>query len=142
MNPLAAIFISVIAILILGEVVPQAVCKKWGFLIGAKLAWLVEILMWITWPISWPFGQLLDWALGTESGTKFLRPQLREFVSLHAEDKEEKVLTSEEVQIIHGALDLALKTAEKAMTPINNTFTLDAEAELNRNLLEKIVAGE
>lgn len=45
LNPVAAILISVTAILLFGEILPQAVCKRYGLEIGAYLAWLVRLLM-------------------------------------------------------------------------------------------------
>lgn len=67
LNPVAAILISVSAILIFGEILPQAVCRKYSMQIGAYLSWLVRIVMIITVPISWPLGKCLDWLLGHET---------------------------------------------------------------------------
>jgi metal transporter CNNM len=67
LNPVAAILISVSAILIFGEILPQAVCRKFGMQIGAYSSWMVRIVMIITAPISWPLGKCLDWLLGYES---------------------------------------------------------------------------
>lgn len=112
LNPLAAILISVTAILIFAEIMPQvrrvagmhatmpalrcrpckpsalhsgcslptgmhntcvlmphqglplppcsaqAVCKRYGLEIGAYCSWLVRLLMWITFPVSWPLGKV------------------------------------------------------------------------------------
>lgn len=141
LNPVAAILISVTAILIFGEVLPQAICKRFGLQVGAHLAWFVQILMFISLPISWPFGKLLDWTLGEEKAL-FRRPQLREFVTLHAEgdgDGEEGMLTNDEVQVIHGALDMAHKTADAAMTPLNKVFSISSDAPLDRDLLHRII---
>lgn len=97
--------------------------------------------MLISSPISWPVGKLLDWLLGSDNAL-FQRPELRAFVSLHGEgdqDGGESVLSAGEVQVIHGAMDLAHKTAETAMTPLSNVFSVDADAILSRKLLNKIV---
>lgn len=51
------------------------------------------------------------------------------------------MLTAEEVQVIHGALDMAHKTAETAMTPMANVYALDADAILDRKLLESIISA-
>ena len=67
LNPWAAILISVTAILIFGEIIPQAVCKRYGLQVGAYLSWLVRTLMVVTWPITWPIAKLLDYLLGEES---------------------------------------------------------------------------
>ena len=142
LNPVAAILISVTAILIFGEILPQAVCKRYGLQIGAYLSWIVRIIMTLTFPISWPLGKCLDWLLGEET-VLFRRAELRELVTLHAEpdeDGNESMLTAEEVQVIHGALDMAHKTAETAMTPLINVFAIEADAIVDRPLLERIIS--
>eukprot|EP00887_Chlorella_sp_A99_P002918 scaffold6.g2918.t1 len=120
LNPVAAILISVTAILIFGEIIPQAVCKRYGLTIGAYLAWLVRLLMLITGIITWPIGKILDWMLGEESAL-YRRHELKAMVTLHAEPQDDgatSALTTDEVQVIQGALDMATKTAESAMTPM------------------------
>ncbi|KAL4529164.1 hypothetical protein Ndes2437A_g03676 [Nannochloris sp. 'desiccata'] len=144
LNPIGAIIISVSAILIFSEVVPQAICKKYGLQIGASLAWLVHIMMFITWPVSYPIGKLLDWSLGSHGKAFFRRAELKEFVTLHGEapveeGAAESVLTTEECQIIHGALDMANKTAETAMTPLDKVFSIPADAAYDRILLQQII---
>ena len=65
-------------------------------------------------------------------------------MTLHAEPDEdggESMLTAEEVQVIHGALDMAHKTAETAMTPLANVYALNADDILDRKLLEGIISA-
>lgn len=141
LNPVAAIIISVTAILAFGEILPQAVCKRYGLQVGAYLSWLVLILIWVTFPISWPIGKLLDWLLGEET-VLFRRQELHALVDLHAEGDGSdgpSMLTSEEVSIIHGALDMTSKIAKAAMTPLSKVFSLPADAIVDRSLLEKII---
>ena len=47
-----------------GEIIPQAVCSRYGLAVGAYSAWLVKSLMVATAFISWPISKCLDWALG------------------------------------------------------------------------------
>lgn len=120
---------------------PQAVCKRYGLHVGAYLSWLVHILKWVTAPISWPIAKLLDWLLGHNT-VLFRRAELRALLTLHAEAEEgegEPMLTSEEVHIIHGALDMAHKTAEAAMTPLDKIFAVAADDILDRKLMERII---
>ncbi|KAL4434431.1 hypothetical protein ABPG75_000872 [Micractinium tetrahymenae] len=141
LNPLAAILISVTAILVFGEILPQAVCKKYGLQVGAYLAWPVRFLMFITSPITWPISKLLDWILGEESAL-FRRQELKALVDIHAEQHEGEemaALTVDEVQVIQGALDMASKTAESAMTPIEKVFMLSADAVINMQLLHEVI---
>jgi len=143
-TPVAVIFISVSAILIFSEIIPQALCKKYRLQIGASLAWLVHIMLFITWPVSYPIGKLLDWSLGSHGKAFFCRAELKEFVTLHGEapvkeGASESVLTTEECRVIHGALDMANKTAETTMTPLENVFSVPSEAPFDRILLRRII---
>ncbi|GAB4822256.1 hypothetical protein N2152v2_009302 [Parachlorella kessleri] len=102
LNPVAAILISVSAVLLFGEVIPQAVCKRYGLQVGAYLAWFVRALMLLTAPISYPIAKLLDYLLGEESAL-FRRAELKALVSMHAEPVDEggdSTLTQDEVFMV------------------------------------------
>ncbi|KAI3423938.1 hypothetical protein D9Q98_009772 [Chlorella vulgaris] len=143
LNPAAAIIISVTAILVFGEVVPQAVCKRYGLQVGAYMAWFVSFLMLLTAAITWPIGKLLDWVLGAESPL-FKRRELKALMSIHADPMHEDgeggpTLTADEVQIIQGALDMASKPALDSMTPFDKVFALSSDAEVTDELLWSIL---
>ncbi|XP_033098545.1 DUF21 domain-containing protein At4g33700-like isoform X2 [Anneissia japonica] len=74
-NPIIAIVISVSAVLIFGEVVPQAICTRYGLAIGATLSPLVWVFMLLLLPISFPIAKVLDILLGKETGTFFRRAE-------------------------------------------------------------------
>ena len=48
------------------QVVPQAVCSRYGLAVGAHSAWFVRLLMLICWPIAFPISKVLDAVLGHE----------------------------------------------------------------------------
>lgn len=49
-----------------GEIIPQAVCTRYGLAVGASCAPFVRLLMLITAPIAWPISKILDYVLGTK----------------------------------------------------------------------------
>ena len=53
-----------------GEVIPQAICSRYGLMVGAYSAWFVRLLMTLTMPISWPIAKLLDLLLGSEHSVR------------------------------------------------------------------------
>ena len=53
-----------------GEIIPQALCTRYGLAIGAYSAWFVWALMWVVGIVSWPISKVLDWVLGTEHGVR------------------------------------------------------------------------
>ncbi|KAM0915697.1 hypothetical protein ACQ4PT_010659 [Festuca glaucescens] len=140
-NPVLAVVLSVTFVLAFGEVIPQAICSRYGLAVGASFVWLVRILMIITYPISYPIGKLLDCALGHDESAYFRRAQLKALVSIHGKEAGKGgELTHDETTIISGALDLTETTAEEAMTPIESTFSLDVDSKLDWEAIGKILA--
>ncbi|KAL2229854.1 DUF21 domain-containing protein At4g14240 isoform X1 [Sesamum indicum] len=139
-NQYLAIILSVTFVLFFGEVIPQAICTRYGLAVGANFVCLVRILMIISYPISYPIGKILDCALGHNEAL-FRRPQLKALVSIHSQEAGKGgELTHDETTIISGALDLTEKTAEAAMTPIESTFSLDVNSKLDWEAMGKILA--
>ncbi|OAY27868.1 DUF21 domain-containing protein At4g14240 [Manihot esculenta] len=139
-NQYVAIILSVTFVLFFGEVIPQAICSRYGLAVGANFVWLVRILMIICYPIAYPIGKILDWVLGHNEAL-FRRAQLKALVSIHSQEAGKGgELTHDETTIISGALDLTEKTAEEAMTPIESTFSLDVNSKLDWEAMGKVLA--
>ncbi|XP_054785432.1 DUF21 domain-containing protein At4g14240-like isoform X3 [Prosopis cineraria] len=139
-NEYVAIILSVTFVLVFGEVIPQAICTRYGLAVGANVIWLVRILMIICYPIAYPIGKILDFLLGHNQAL-FRRAQLKALVSIHSQEAGKGgELTHDETTIISGALDLTEKTALEAMTPIESTFSLDVNSKLDWEVMGKILA--
>ncbi|KAK6158257.1 hypothetical protein DH2020_005571 [Rehmannia glutinosa] len=135
-----AILISVTLILMLGEIIPQSVCSRHGLAIGAAVAPVVRVLVWICFPIAYPISKLLDLLLGHRHRALFRRAELKTLVNLHGNEAGKGgELTHDETTIIAGALELSEKTAGDAMTPISETFAIDINAKLDRSLMNLIL---
>lgn len=141
-NPIVAIVISVTAVLIFGEIVPQALCTRYGLAIGYYSSWFVKFLMLLMFIISWPISKLLDCMLGSSHATFFRRAELKELVNMHQDendDDNEEPLTIDEVLIIKGALDLRDKVAKDCMVPLDAVFMLAIDTKLDLNTMTKII---
>ncbi|OMO55070.1 hypothetical protein CCACVL1_27400 [Corchorus capsularis] len=139
-NQYLAIILSVTFVLFFGEVIPQAICTRYGLAVGANFVGLVRVLMILCYPIAYPIGKILDWVLGHNEAL-FRRAQLKALVSIHSQEAGKGgELTHDETTIISGALDLTEKTAEEAMTPIESTFSLDVNSKLDWEAMGKILA--
>ncbi|CAN8311097.1 unnamed protein product [Cochlearia groenlandica] len=139
-HPFVAVLLSVTFVLAFGEIIPQAICSRYGLAVGANFLWLVRILMILCYPIAYPIGKILDVVIG-HNDTLFRRAQLKALVSIHSlEAGKGGELTHEETMIISGALDLSEKTAEEAMTPIESTFSLDVNTKLDWETVGKILS--
>lgn len=57
-HPFVAILLSVTFVLAFGEIIPQAICTRYGLSVGANFVWLVRILMIICYPIAFPIGKV------------------------------------------------------------------------------------
>nr|XP_043618964.1 DUF21 domain-containing protein At2g14520-like [Erigeron canadensis] len=135
-----AILISVTLILLFGEIIPQSVCTRYGLAIGAYVAPFVRILVWVCFPVAYPISKLLDYLLGNEHVALFRRAELKTLVNFHGNEAGKGgELTHDETTIIAGALELTEKTASDAMTPISDTFAVDINAKLDRNLMNLIL---
>ncbi|KAF9931181.1 hypothetical protein FBU30_010624 [Linnemannia zychae] len=135
-----AILISTLLIVIFGEIIPQAVCARYGLAIGAYCAKPMLILMYIMSPIAYPIAMLLDSWLGVHHGTTYRRTELKTLVSLHQVNGIGE-LTDDEVTIIASVLDLKEKSVLSVMTPLEDVFTLSEDAILDEELMEEIVSA-
>uniref|UniRef100_A0A6B2L466 CNNM transmembrane domain-containing protein n=1 Tax=Arcella intermedia TaxID=1963864 RepID=A0A6B2L466_9EUKA len=142
-SPVLAVMVSVTLILLFGEIVPQALCSRYGLAIGGNLTYVVWVLIVLCFPVAWPIGKLLDIIIGTEHGTFFKRTELKQLIDLHgkkgAKENSEKRLSPNEIAIIKGALDLKTKKALDVMTPLESIFMLNVDHNLNEHVLQNIL---
>ncbi|KAJ7518786.1 hypothetical protein O6H91_20G008400 [Diphasiastrum complanatum] len=135
-----AILISVTLVLLFGEIIPQAICSTYGLAVGATLAPFVRVLVWIVFPLSYPISKLLDLFLGKGHTALFRRAELKTLVGFHEKEAGKGGdLTHDETTIIAGALDLTEKSAGDAMTPIESTFSIDVNAKLDAETMNRIL---
>lgn len=129
---------STILLLLFGEVLPQALCTKYGLIVGGKMIWLVKVSMFILYPIAYPAAKLLEAFLGkAQNGVvHYKRAELKELVSIMGGRIE---LAPDEVKIIRGVLDLRDKHAALIMTPLDQVFMLNFEESLDFHLIEQII---
>ncbi|KAJ9562390.1 hypothetical protein OSB04_007550 [Centaurea solstitialis] len=135
-----AILLSVTLILLFGEIIPQSICTRYGLVIGAAVTPFVRVLVWIWFPVAYPISKVLDAILGKGHVSLFRRAELKTLVDFHG-NKAGKggSLSLHETTIIGGALELSAKTARDAMTPLSETFSVDINSKLNRNLMNLII---
>ncbi|XP_076257606.1 metal transporter uex isoform X1 [Rhynchophorus ferrugineus] len=133
---LIAVIFSTLAIVLFGEIFPQAVCSRHGLAVGANTIYITKFVMILTFPLSYSVAKMLDWVLGEEIGNVYTRERLKELVMVTTGEND---LDKDEVNIISGALELHKKTVADVMTNIEDVFMLDYEAVLDFETITEIM---
>ncbi|KAF8819640.1 CBS domain-containing protein, partial [Cardiosporidium cionae] len=128
-NRLIGFLISTVVITIFGEIIPQAVCTRYGLIIGGYFYPLLVVLEWGLYPLVKPMAMLLNLALGEDLGTFYNKKQLKALVDIHDEDAH--VLTRDEAQILKGGLNFSLLKTSDVMTPIDKIYGLNIDEVFN-----------
>lgn len=133
-----AVVTSTGAIVIFGEIIPQSVCVRYGLEVGAMFAPFVNVLMYVMYPVAFPFAMILDHILGEDHGTVYKKSGLKTLVTLHRTMGVER-LNEDEVTIIRAVLDLKEKPVSGIMTPMDRVFTMSADTILDQKIVEDIL---
>ncbi|XP_060809108.1 unextended protein [Amyelois transitella] len=133
---LFAVIFSTLAIVLLGEITPQAICSRHGLMVGAKSIVVTKAVMALTAPLAFPVSKLLDYFLGEEIGSVYNRERLKELVKVTTDVND---LDKDEVNIISGALELRKKTVSDVMTKLEDVFMLPISSVLDFETMSEIV---
>ncbi|XP_034245188.1 metal transporter CNNM4 isoform X2 [Thrips palmi] len=133
---LVAVISSTLAIVVFGEITPQAVCSRHGLEVGAKTINITKLFMGLTSPLSFPISKILDWILGEEIGNVYTRERIKELVKVTTEFND---LEKDEVNIIAGALELRKKTVADVMTKLEDVYMLPHDAILDFETVSEIM---
>mmetsp|Transcript_14497 Transcript_14497/g.14585 ORF Transcript_14497/g.14585 Transcript_14497/m.14585 type:complete len:490 (+) Transcript_14497:120-1589(+) len=132
---LEGFFISTSIIVIFGEIIPQAICGRYGLIIGAKVVWLVRCLIVLEYIIAKPISVVLDYMLGDDPGTKFTKAQMKALFNIY---EREARLNPEQQKILTSAMDFSETKLSAIMTPLDNAFMLNSAKTLNIEKIKKI----
>jgi ankyrin repeat/SOCS box protein 13/metal transporter CNNM len=144
-HPIVAVGVSVSLVLLFGEIIPQAICTRYGLRVGAYMSWFVWILIAVLFIVAWPIAKLLDFLLGSDHTTFFRRAELKELVNLHHTTNNGnshtcvESLSYDEVRIIKGAIDMKGKSVAECFTKVTDIFALSIDDILDKTMLQKIV---
>ncbi|VDB85109.1 unnamed protein product [Peniophora sp. CBMAI 1063] len=136
---IAAVVISTTMIVIFGEIIPQAVCARYGLSIGAACAPVVLAMMYIFSPIAWPTAKLLDWVLGASEAHTYKKAELKSFLQFHRQGEEP--LRDDEISILNGVLELNTKSLESIMTPISDVVTISSDTIIDQAKIDRLLTS-
>ncbi len=129
--------ISTALILIFGEILPAAALSRHALVIGAMVADLVKVLIFLFYPIAGPISIVLDRILGEQLPDLLNRHELRHVIETHQQAKESDIDAFDRDMLL-GVLSLQETTAADIMTPAEDVLTVAYEEPLNTTLIDKL----
>ncbi len=158
-----AVIVSVLLVLVFGEIIPSAFFTGPNQLVtGALLTPLVYLLFALFYPVAYPISKMLDYWLGEDEDTgNITRTELEALVVLQGDDYKrlhrnntfghelpstEEVenavgggLSSHEVKLMTGVLKLSKMVVKEAMIPVENVCMISSMTKLNQKSLHDIL---
>lgn len=129
------LIVSTFVIVILGEIIPQAVCNRYGLVIGATLIPLMWFFTAVFFVIAFPVSLLLTLVLGEEEGDMYTKGKMKKLFEMY---EKEKLLGPSERRILVAALEISDKRAGHIMKPLDDVYMLDIDTILTRETLRDI----
>jgi metal transporter CNNM len=136
-NGLIAEVASTLLIVVIGEVLPQALFARYALRLVARLAPLLRLMIIITYPIAKPLQLLLDKLFGEELPHLQSRRELGVLISEHAKAAESE-LDNDEVEIMRGALQLSEKRVRDIMTDLRKVYWLTPGTTISSSKIDEI----
>lgn len=124
-------------IVIFGEIIPQSICNRHGLRIGAASVVVVQPIMMMLLPITWPIARVLDFVLGAELGTQYNKKQLEGLLEMQMADPGAG-LTADDQRILVSALTFSEKQVSGIMTPLDDIFMISITDVLHFDRLKEI----
>jgi len=128
---------ATLLIVIFGEVMPQAFFAHHALSFMSKLAWLLQLMIVVTYPISKPLQLLLDRLFGSETAHLQTRRELGLLIAEHA-DSDDSELDDDEIEIMRGALQLSEKRVRDIMTEMRKVYWLTPNTKVDAATLDEI----
>lgn len=136
-NGIVAGVTSTLLIVVLGEIVPQAIFSRHALSLTSKLSPLLRLMIFVSFPIAKPLQLLLDRMLGKETPHLQSRHELGMLIGEH-ETNNTSELDNDEIEIMKGALLMSEKRVRDIMTPIRSTYWLTPEDALSDARIDEI----
>jgi metal transporter CNNM len=149
-SEITAVFLSVTAVLVFGEVLPQAICTGPNQIkIASAVAPMTRALMMMEGLIGYPISKLLDCVLGERGPNRYTNEDLKTLIALHAsvphhgpeghEGRESDTgLNIQQRFLIRGAIDLANLSAKDVMRDYDVVTSISVREVLSEQFLKRL----
>lgn len=137
----AGLFISTLVILLLGEIIPQAVCSRNALLVGSYAIPLIKVFLVVFFPVAYPISKALDFFLGRELGNIYSQEELKKLIDIHANDpdaQKESCLTEADHRLLMGVFEYKDKRVRDVMTQLEDCLMLERSTKLDFPVMSKI----
>lgn len=138
-NGVVAGIVSTLLLVTFAEIMPQALFVRNALAYCGKLAWLLRIMIFISYPIARPLQLLLDKLFGREKSELHTRHELGLLITEHLGDITSE-LDEDEVEIIKGALQLSEKRVRDIMTPLRQVYWVQPAEKIDDKKIDDIKA--
>jgi len=129
--------LTTVLITIFGEIIPQAILARYALRLGAQLASIVRVVMFVLYPICAPVAYVLDWALGDELPTVYSKSELTRLVEDHRHYVGSGV-DKDEARIVRGALTFGDRTIKQIMTPRSVAEMVPSDLVLGESAIRRL----
>jgi len=126
---------STAVIVIFGEILPQAACRRHALRVGASTLPLVLFFMVILYPLTKPLSMVLGCIFNEEIGAIYSSNQLTKLVEIHAMHH---TLDEDQAKMMGGAIDYKEKTVADEMTSFSKMYMLQADQVLDFKTMSNI----
>jgi metal transporter CNNM len=139
LNGVVAGIVSTLLLVTFAEIMPQALFTRHALRYCGKLAWLLRLMIVVTYPIAKPLQLLLDRLFGSERQELHTRHELGLIITEHLGDNTSE-LDEDEVEIIRGALQLSEKRVRDITTPIRQVYWMSPGETIDAKKIDEIKA--
>ena len=138
-SEMMAVVISVTVLLFVGEIVPQALCTGPNQMkIASFLAPFTYLLMWITYPISYPIAIFMDYVIGVQGKSRFCNSDLKSIIELHMKELMGN-LNDHQIGYFTGFLDVVNKKIGELIMPMEKVTKINYQANLNKVTINRLI---
>lgn len=132
-----ASIVSIILIVLIGEVFPQAIFAHHALKLASKCIWMVEVFIFVFYPLAKPLSMVLDKMLGEELPTVYSKKELEKLIE-QQEGLQESAIDNDEKMIMKGALSFSEKTAGEIMTPRSVMVSVEFDEKLTHDKIDML----
>jgi metal transporter CNNM len=106
--------------------------------IASFLAPFTYLLMWITYPVSYPIAWFMDCIIGVQGKNRFCNTDLKSLIELHMSEIMGK-LSGTQLGYFTGFLDVFDKKIKDLILPLEKVMIIDYQAKLTKTTLKRLI---